>query len=122
MTTFGASKSLRYSQCVMCPPTGSPLKSNSMSSSLPCNRGGGERARGGGGAVGRGGAGWGGVGRGHTHEAAGVVVARGGGVAEGLEQRAGGRQRAAARAAAARHHGALQAHARRLRLARAALA
>lgn len=26
------------SQCVMCPPTGSPLKSNSMSNSLPCER------------------------------------------------------------------------------------
>lgn len=59
----------------------------------------------------------------NTYESAGVVVASGGGVAEGLEQRAGGRERAARAAAlAARHHRALQAHARRLRLARAALA
>lgn len=48
------------------------------------------------------------------------MVARGGRVPEGLEQRAGRRQRAPA--AAPRHHGALQAHARRLRLTRAALA
>lgn len=66
-----------------------------------------------------------------SYKSAGVVVARGGGVAEGLQQRAGGRERArraplardprAPRAALARHHRALQAHTRRLRLARAAL-
>lgn len=98
---------------------GSPLKSNSISSSLPCNRESSScsearRRR-----------------RRCTllrdaHESAGVVVADGGGVAEGLEQRAGGGE---ARAGApprarllARHHDALQAHARRLRLAGAALA
>lgn len=62
------------------------------------------------------------LGKAQAHESAGVVVERGGGVAEGLEQRPGGRERAPRAARAPRQHAALQAHARRLRLARAALA
>lgn len=55
-----------------------------------------------------------------TYEAAGIVVASGGRVPEGLEQSPRGRQRSSP-ATAARHNGTLQTHARRLRLARPAL-